>query len=95
MIAWSNLWKAFVLKPGTARPRMLLTLWEAMLGVICWAAGHWLPWWGLAVGLLSAFWLHELMFQAYAERIARVPEADVYRVPGYVACLERWTGPVA
>ena len=32
---------------------------------------------------------------AYAERIARVPEADVYRVPGYVACLERWTGPVA
>lgn len=94
MIAWSNLWKWAALLPGTCRQRVLLTAWEAILGLIVWAAGHYLPWWGLGVGFGAAFFTHELFFIAWATRVARVPEADVYRAPGFTACLERWTGPV-
>ena len=88
---WSNLLKAFQMITGA---RLLLLAWEALLGAILWASGFLLPWWGVAAGYAIAFLLHELCFMAYAERIARLPEADVYRTPGYVATLERWTGPV-
>ena len=92
LVRWSNLVKAF---QGLTRARMLLVIWEAFLGAILWISGSLLPWWGLAVGYAVAFLAHELFFMVWAERIARIPEADVYRVPGYVATLERWTGPVA
>ena len=94
MIQWANLWKIFFFIPGTARPRLILTAWEAFLGIILWLVGFTMPWWGLFIGMAVAFLIHELFFIPFALYVAKVPEADVYKTPGFTACLERWTGPV-
>lgn len=92
-----NLWKAFQAVPGTRRPRVLLTAWEAFLGLICWAGGRWFGDWGL-VALLVAFWTHEFFFRTWVHHVVRIPDADDGNVVGRdhaaVLTLERWIGPV-
>jgi hypothetical protein len=90
-MTWANLLSAF---RGLNRARLLLAAWEGLLWLILWAAGCLLPWWGLFVGGVVAFILHEVCFQFYVEAIVKLPET-FHPQPGYTPCLERWTGPVA
>ena len=102
-IQWANLWKPFV---GIRWDRTLLTLWEFHLwaypwlgGVLGYDAGGW---WGAVGGGvgggLMAFFVHELFFMMYAERVLGLPECDegqaVGARPSYIPMLERWTGMV-
>ena len=93
-----NLWKAFWLLPGTRWARIALTVWEALLGVICWAGGAWYGAWGL-LALPIAFLLHEVLFRAWVRHIARIPDAEDGDTIGVthaaVLTMERWIGPVA
>lgn len=97
-VTWENLWKAFVLLPGTARPRILLTAWEGLLGLLCWAGGRFAGDWGL-LALGVAFVVHEVLFKAWVVYVVRIPDADDGDVVGTahkaVLTLERWIGPVA
>ena len=94
-IQWVNLVKMFQrLTVG----RLVLVGWEVILWGIVAAGSRWIPgpWWmAIPASMGLALLIHELFFMMWAERVARVPEAVVYRIPGYVATLERWTGPVA
>lgn len=96
-MTWENLIKAFQFVPGTARPRILLTAWEAFLGVICWAGGYWWGVWGLG-GLLVAFILHEVGFKAWVTKVVGILDAEDGDQVGFhwraILTLERWTGPV-
>lgn len=92
-----NLWKAFVLLPGTRWARLALTMWEALLGLVCWASGYAFGVLGL-LGLPTAFVLHEVLFRAWVRHVARIRDADdgdvVGHTPAAVLTLERWIGPV-
>lgn len=96
-LTWDNLWKAFTWVPGTGYPRIMLTLWEVLLGLVCWGGGAWWGWWGL-LALPVAFVLHEVAFTMWVTHVARIPAADDGDVVGVspkaVVTLERWVGPV-
>lgn len=96
-IAWDNLWKAFVLLPGTTRPRLLLVAWEALLGLLCWTGGAVWGAWGL-LALPAAFVVHELLFRWWVTTVVGIPDADDGDVVGRdhraILTLERWIGPV-
>ena len=105
-IQWANLWKAFTWLAGTARPRILLTVWEIGLWVIpaslsvggmgffgiLGSVG------GFLVGSGASFLLHELLFIPYGEWVVGIscaPEgAPLGLTPGFISTLERWTGPI-
>lgn len=108
MIAFDNLWKAFILLPGTRYARIMLTLWEFVLQGIAAAgtlAGYeygGTRWWavgGGAAGMVAAFWVHEFFFAAYVRYVVRIPLMDDGSVVGrdhhadYT--FERFIGPVA
>jgi hypothetical protein len=99
MIKWTNLWHQFQLAPGTAKPRILLSLWQIWLMTAAGVGGVYFGWVGVAGGFAVAWISHELFFIAYAEKVVGLPELDQfpysapYSHPSYVPTIERWTGP--
>ena len=107
MIAFDNLWKAFILLPGTRYARVMLTLWQfALMACVGAGAGAGYEsggtrWWALgggALGAVGAFWAHEFFFAAYVRFIVRIPMMDDGSVVGRDAhadyTFERFIGPV-
>jgi hypothetical protein len=99
VIRWRNLWEQFHLAPGTARPRILLALWQIWLMTAAGVGGVYFGWVGVAGGFAVAWLSHELLFIAYAERVVGLQEMDMfpfdrpYSKPSFVPTIERWTGP--
>ena len=109
MIAFDNLWKAFILLPGTRYARIMLTVWEFFLMTVAIAgaiAGYeygGTRWWAIgggSAGMFAAFWTHEFFFAAYVRFIVRIPMMDDGDVVGTMPVkadytFERQIGPVA
>lgn len=97
-MAWDNLWKAFRFIPGTARSRILLALWELILGLIVGVATLVQAVLGLLLGLSIAFVVHELLFKFWVNTVVGIEDADegdvVGRDPKAILTLERWIGKV-
>lgn len=97
-VSWDNLWKAFQFTPGTAKIRVLLAVWELLLGVLVGVGAIVFTWTGLCIGLVTAFFAHELLFRLWVTKVVGIEDADegdvVGRDPKAILTLERWIGKV-
>lgn len=101
MLTWRNLYRQFLLAPGTGRPRIILSIWQAGLMLASGVGGALFGWYGVLAGFVGAWATHEVAFIWYAEKVAGLREMDRYAYappythPSYVPTIERWTGPFA